>query len=136
MYAGEGEPFLHKHMGQIISATKKSGIDVAITSNAVLFNQKLANETLPNLTWIKVSINAAKPETYAKIHRTAREDFNKVIENMSYAVKARSRNKYACTLGMQIILLPDNYREVVSLAKKAKAIGMDYLVVKPYSHTP
>lgn len=136
MYAGEGEPFLHKDMAEIIAATKKSGIDAAVTSNAVLFNQKIADETLPYLSWLKVSINAAKPKTYAKIHRTAGTDFAKVIKNMSYAAKARSKNKYSCALGMQIILLPDNYPEVVELAEKAKAIGMDYLVVKPYSQHP
>lgn len=136
MYAGEGEPFLHKDIKDIIVTTKKSGIDVAITSNAVLFNEKIADETLPHLTWIKVSINAAKPRTYAKIHRTKPEDFNKVIMNMAYAAKIRGKNGYTCTLGMQIILLPNNYREVVLLAKKAKEIGMDYLVVKPYSQHP
>lgn len=55
---------------------------------------------------------------------------------MAYAAKMRGKNGYSCALGMQIILLPDNYREVVLLAKTAKAIGMDYLVVKPYSQHP
>jgi len=136
MYAGEGEPFLHKNISDIIATTKNSGIDVAVTSNAVLFNEKICNETLPHLTWLKVSINAAKPDTYAKIHRTRPEDFDKVMKNMVYAAKIRRKNGYACTLGMQIILLPDNYREIALLAKKAKEIGMDYLVVKPYSQHP
>lgn len=136
MYAGEGEPFLHRDITDIITATKKSGIDAAVTSNAVLFNEKIAEETLPHLTWIKVSINAARPGTYAKIHRTRPEDFDKVMKNMAFAAKARRKNGYTCTLGMQIILLPDNYREIVLLAKRAKAIGMDYLVVKPYSQHP
>ena len=136
MYAGEGEPFLHKDIADIIATTKKSGIDAAVTSNAVLFNEKLANETLPYLTWIKVSINAAKPETYAKIHRTRPQDFGKVIKNMEYAAKIRKQKGYTCTLGMQIILLQDNFQEITALARKAKAIGMDYLVVKPYSQHP
>lgn len=136
MYAGEGEPFLHKDISKIIADTKKSGIDVAVTSNAVLFDEKISSQTLPYLSWIKVSINAARPQTYAKIHRTKEEDFGKVIKNMIYAAKIRRKNRYSCTLGMQIILLPDNYREVELLAKKAKNIGMDYLVVKPYSQHP
>ncbi len=136
MYAGEGEPFLHKDIAEIIKCTKKSGIDVAVTTNGALFNQKLADATLPYLSWIKVSINAARPATYAKIHRTIPGDFNKVIKNMVYAAKIRKNNGYSCALGMQIILLPDNYQEVVLLAKKAKTIGMDYLVVKPYSQHP
>lgn len=136
MYAGEGEPFLHKDISDIIITTKNSGIDVAVTSNAVLFNERMSNEVLPHLTWIKVSIDAAKAHTYAKIHRTRAEDFNKVISNMAYAAKIRKKNRYVCTIGMQIILLPDNYREITLLAKKAKEIGMDYLVVKPYSQHP
>jgi len=136
MYAGEGEPFLHKDISEIIAATKKSGIDAAVTSNAVLFNEKISGQTLPYLSWIKVSINAASPQTYAKIHRTREEDFGKAIKNMAYAAKNRRKNGYSCTLGMQIILLPDNYREIELLAKKAKDIGMDYLVVKPYSQHP
>ena len=136
MYAGEGEPFLHKDISSIIASTKRAGIDAAVTSNAVLFNKKIADEVLPFLSWIKVSINAGKPATYAKIHRTSEGDFAKVMANMSYAAKIRRQNKYPCALGMQIILLPDNFREITLLAKKAKEIGMDYLVVKPYSQHP
>ena len=39
MYAGEGEPLLHRDINKIISHTKKVGIDVAITTNGVLLNK-------------------------------------------------------------------------------------------------
>lgn len=136
MYAGEGEPFLHKDIGGIINHTKKAGIDVAITSNGVLFDRGLAETTLKDITWIKVSINAATRQTYSKIHRTNPDDFDRVMQNLADAVKIKINKKYACTLGMQIVLLPENYPEVELLAKKAKDIGMDYLVVKPYSQHP
>ncbi len=136
MYAGEGEPFLHRDIVEIIHNTKKSGIDAAITTNGALFTKELTQEILSNTTWIKVSINAATPKTYAKIHRTNPADFKKVIKNMSYAANLRKKKGYRCTLGMQIILLPENFNEVELLAKKAKKIGMDYLVVKPYSQHP
>jgi GTP 3',8-cyclase len=136
MYAGEGEPFLHKHIAEIIKHTKKSGIDTAVTTNGVLLKKELAEDILPSLTWIKVSINGGTKKTYSLIHRTAPEDFNKVMVNMADAAELRRNKKYACTLGMQIILLPENYREVCLLAKKSRDIGMDYLVVKPYSQHP
>ena len=136
MYAGEGEPFLHKDIAEIVNSTKVVGIDVAITTNAVLFNEYLAENILENVSWIKVSINGATNRTYSKIHRTQPEDFDKVIKNMRYAARLRKNNKYNCTLGMQLILLPENYKEVEPLSKIAKDIGMDYLVVKPYSQHP
>jgi cyclic pyranopterin phosphate synthase len=133
MYAGEGEPFLHKNMAEIINHTKKSGIDVAITSNGALFKKEIVDEALASITWIKVSINAATPKTYAKIHQTAPADFDRTIENISYAVKQREANELKSAIGMQMVLLPENFNEAVLLAKKAKEIGADYLVIKPYS---
>jgi len=100
MYAGEGEPLLHKDIGEIINYTKKVGIDVAITTNGVLLKENLIESTIENITWIKVSINGATKETYAKIHRTNPDNFDRVIKNMSYAVKIRSDRGYRCTLGM------------------------------------
>lgn len=136
MYAGEGEPFLHKNMADIISHTKASGIDAAVTTNAVLLQKDIADTVLANTEWIKVSINGATKQTYAKVHRCKPEDFDTVINNMQYAVKLKKDKKYKCTLGMQLLLLPENQHEAVALANLAKSIGMDYLVIKPYSQHP
>ncbi|WP_419786633.1 radical SAM protein [Pseudodesulfovibrio sp.] len=136
MHAGEGEPFLHKDMAEIVRYGKSVGIDQAFTTNASLMKPEIAEQILEHTTWIKASCNAGTPESYAKIHRTKASDFNKVLENMEAAVKLRAKHGYACTLGMQILLLPETQHEVVGLAEKARDIGLDYLVVKPYSHHP
>lgn len=137
MYAGEGEPFLHKDMADIIRHTKaEAGIDVGITTNGVLMKEEISDAILPHTTWIKTSINGATPETYAKVHRTRAEDFDRVVNNMAYAAKVKEENNYSCTLGMQLMLLPENHHEAVPMAKLARDIGLDYLVVKPYSQHP
>lgn len=136
MYAGEGEPFLHKRFSEIVSLTKKAGVDVAITTNAVLFTPEKAVPVMRDTSWIKVSINAGTPATYAKIHRTNERDFKTVMTNMAHADSERKRLGLGCTLGMQMLLLPENAGEAVGLAQKAKETGMDYLVIKPYSQHP
>jgi GTP 3',8-cyclase len=136
MYAGEGEPFLHPEMVSIIEHTKESGIDVALTTNGVLLKEEVVERVLINTEWIKVSINAGTRETYARIHRSKPEDFDKVVENMSFAAKIKNDKSYKCVLGMQLVLLPENQHEVVFLAKLARDIGMDYFVIKPYSQHP
>jgi len=136
MYAGEGEPFLHKDMAEMISHTRKSGIGVAITTNGVLFKKDIIDIILPDVEWIKVSINGATKDTYARISRCHPGNFENVIENMSYAARLKKEKGYSCTLGMQLLLLPDNYHEAVALAKLAREIGMNYLVIKPYSQHP
>jgi GTP 3',8-cyclase len=133
MYAGEGEPLMHKDISDIIYHTNKSGIDVAITTNGVLLNEGLSEKILGYVEWIKVSVDASTGETYANIHRAKPSDFDTVIKNMSLAVQIKKKNGYKCVLGMQFLLLPENQHEAVLLAEIARDIGMDYLVIKPYS---
>ncbi len=40
MFAGEGEPFLHKDLPQMVALSKDSGVDVGITTNFVMANEK------------------------------------------------------------------------------------------------
>lgn len=132
MFSGEGEPFLHKNLPEIILYARRVGFDVACAINGVLFSPEKAKKCLGALTWIKVSINAGIKKTYSKIHGCREEDFDRVIFNLKEAVKIKRKNRYTCTIGAQIVLLPENIREVVRLADLLKEIGIEYLVVKPF----
>lgn len=133
MYGGEGEPFLHKDIAEIVIQTKKAGIDVAFTTNGAFLNEEFLKKALGFIEWIKVSIDAGTNETHHKIHRGAPKDLDKIIKNLAAAVKIREKNNYKCTIGGQMLLLPDNYKEAITLARKLKKAGVDYLIIKPYS---
>jgi GTP 3',8-cyclase len=136
LYSGEGEPLLHKDIAAIIDHTAKAGIDTALASNGVLLDRAMAESILAGLKWVKISLNAGTKKTYASIHRTSASDFDRVMNNLSYAARLKRQKKYKCTIGIQILLLPENSGEIVTLARKARDTGVDYLVVKPYSQHP
>ena len=133
MYAGEGEPLLHKDIIDIILSTKNAGIDVALTTNGVFLDKEIVDKTISSISWIKVSIDAGTKETYSKIHKTKSNDFKRVLDNLQYAVKVRNDNNYKTTIGAQLLLLVENHLEITLLAQKLKNIGVDYLLIKPYS---
>jgi MoaA/NifB/PqqE/SkfB family radical SAM enzyme len=139
MFAGEGEPFLHQDMPIIAKTAKNAGIDISFTTNGVLMTPEKTSEILPLTSWIKVSCNAGTAETYSKVHRAPGEDFDKMWRNLEAAANQRARlgaGADVCTLGFQILVLPENRREVAALAAKVRDIGGDYLVIKPYSVSP
>ncbi len=133
MYGGEGEPLLHRDIGQIVVQTRSAGIDVAMTTNGVFLSPDLASQILPHMSWIKVSVNSGSPEGYAAIHRTKPEDYNTVFANIRSASRLIAENRLKCTLGVQAVLLPENAAEMEMLARRSKDAGARYLVIKPYS---
>jgi radical SAM protein with 4Fe4S-binding SPASM domain len=134
MFAGEGEPLLHIDLGKMMASAFYHNLDCALTTNGVLLTETFVPPLLKYNKWIKVSVNAGSKETYKKIHRTKEDDFRIVFKNMEYAAKFRQSEGLDCTLGMQAILLKNNSHEMGILAEQARDIGMDYLVIKPYSH--
>lgn len=126
MFAGTGEPLLHKGINNIVVEGHALGLDMAFTTNGVLLDKLMP---LDLCTWVKVSLNAGSPESYAKIHKTKIGDWDRVWDNLKVAVK----RKGSCTLGVQAVVLPDNVHEMRGLANMCAQVGVDYLVLKPYS---
>ena len=133
MFGGEGEPLMHPDIVEIIRYTKEVGIDVALTTNGVLLTEEVAEEILPYLSWIKISLDAGTSSTYSKIHRTKAEDYFTVMRNTVIANGIKAIERYKCAIGVQAIMLKENESELELFVKKAKAMGLDYAVLKQYS---
>ncbi len=136
IYAGEGEPLVNPKAPEIICKTKENGIDAAMSTNGALFTEEKVKECLGSLTWVRYSIAGATDATYEKIHQCRTGDLQRVLKNMECAVKVKRDNKYNTTLGAQLLLLPENKDEVISLGKIMRDIGFDYFTVKPFSQHP
>ncbi len=136
MFAGEGEPLLHPGLMEMVSFARTHLVDTAITTNGVLLDKNNLSVILNDASWLRISLNAATPESYARIHRARPEDFLRVLHNLRLAVSMRRAKNYQCTIGAQILLLGQNIPDAGILAKLCRQIGLDYLIIKPYSQHP
>lgn len=136
IYAGEGEPLLHKDAPDIINQTKCLGIDAAMSTNGVLLTPEVSRECLKSLTWVRFSTAGITDATYDKIQRGKPGDLSKVLNNMEEAVKVKREQNLHTTLGVQLLLLPDNAKEIVQMGRQLREIGVDYFTIKPFSQHP
>ena len=136
IYAGEGEPLTNPDAPEIINRTKGNGIDAAMSTNGVLFTKEKSRSCLKSLSWVRFSIAGATDATYEKIHQCRKGDLQRALKNMSDAAAVKREQKLGTTLGAQLLLLPENKDEVVTLAKIIRETGFDYFTVKPFSQHP
>lgn len=131
--SGEGEPLLNKNLSKIIKGIREIGVDVAMASNGVLLTKEFVDECLGDLTWIRFSIASTELDSYSKIHRGKSGDLEMVKKNLAYAVQYKKNHNCQTTLGVQCLLIQDNFSQIVKQAKELREIGVDYFTIKPYS---
>jgi radical SAM protein with 4Fe4S-binding SPASM domain len=130
LFAGEGEPLVHKDLPRMIETCYESGIDTGIYTNGSLMNEAFSERTLDKLTFIRISFNAGTRENYKEVHGA--DDFEKVVENIKTAAAIKKRKGLHVDIGMQIVVIPENLQTIIQLAKLCTEIGADYLAVKPF----
>ena len=135
-FAGDGEPLLHKDATNIINETKELGIDVGLSTNGVFLTSEVTKECARSLTWVRFSTSAATNGTFNKIHRGKERDLDQILDNMAMIVSLKRQESLPVTIGVQLVLIPDNFDECVKLGEIVKAIGVDYYTVKSFGMHP
>lgn len=133
-FIGEAEPLLNPHVYEAIVEGTKAGIDIALGTNGVLFDTGMAGEeALEHLKWIRFNISAASDSAYRRIHGS--KEFQTAIEKIRFCVEAKNKKSLPITVGLQMVLTPQNVDQVIPLAQVGKDLGVDYLVIKQCSDT-
>lgn len=67
-YSGEGEPLLHPHIMDFLREMSAVGVQTSLTTNGLLLTQERCEAIVAaGTTAVDISIDAFRPETYAKI---------------------------------------------------------------------
>ena len=87
---GLGEPLLHPRIFDFLREAKAAGLWVRLVTNASLLDEAKAQELVAlGLDEIHISLNAAIPETYAKVHGVAPAVFDRALAAMRALAHAR-----------------------------------------------
>lgn len=92
---GEGEPFLHPRLFDMISKAKEAGLQVTLFTNGTLLDEMRAQALIDSrLDLLRVSLWASTPEEYAKTYPgTDPAHFSKVIDGLKLIVSRKAEQR-------------------------------------------
>jgi MoaA/NifB/PqqE/SkfB family radical SAM enzyme len=129
-----GEPLVAKQsVLQAMRFLVGRGLRVGMFSNGALMDEE-AIETILTTAYVHVSIDAATPQTYARLKfggRLAGEArFMKAISNLRTLVQRRRETQAPIEINASFIMYPENYHEVYEAAALLREVGVDSLRLK------
>ena len=129
----DGESTLSPAYVPFIQHAASLGIDVGNATNAWEWGSEKVDAILPYMTWIRFTVAAGRPESYAKIMYKGPEHtevFDKAMRNIKYAVDLKKKLGLQVTLGIQMVLMPQLKDEIIPFAQLGLDLGVDYAVIK------
>lgn len=129
-YASNGEPLVHPNGYDMIqSAVEHSGVYVTLTTNGKIMNEKRTQRLLESgVHLIDISIDAFKPETYAKIR--VKGNLAVTQENVLRLLRWVRESKAKTKVVVSFVEQPLNTQEVADFEHYWKDQGVDYVVIR------
>lgn len=123
-FTGGGEPTVHPQHARIFRHALDRGLECALVSHGVLLQQSTI-EMLAEFAWVRISVDAGKPETYSAVRKVSTRQYYHALENIESICNARDNHDSPLVVGFGFVVTRDNWREVVDAATTAKGLGVD-----------
>jgi MoaA/NifB/PqqE/SkfB family radical SAM enzyme len=101
-----------------------------MATNGLLFDMSRADEMLRDMAWIRFNLSAGTAEGFQRVHQSKAKNFGLLVDKIKSLVNLKRKNYYKCTLGLQMVLIPECYDQVMAEAELGAELGVDYFVIK------
>lgn len=126
----DGESSISPAYEHTITYGHSLGLSMASGTNAYLLRGELLRKVFPRLTYLRINISGGEEQRYNEIMGARGDMFRVVCENISEMVRLRKAGESNCTVGMQMVFMPQYEDQLIPLAKLAVELEADYLVIK------
>ena len=125
-FSGGGEPLCYPHILEAVRGLLDGGVKVAMLTHGGLLEGEAAELLAGGATWVRVSMDAADRETYARLRGVRPEEFDRVCGNVARFAATAGRR---CVLGINLIVTRETSGGVLAFLRMAKALGADHVKV-------
>lgn len=128
---GDGEPTLNPAIYEAVGFGKTRGLDISFATNGIALDKTKLYTLLKSCTWLRFNLSAVSTDSYKKVHGV--NQWERVQANILTAVQLKKELGLSCTIGLQMVLMPQCLDQVISEAQFALDNKLDYFVIKQYS---
>lgn len=124
VFLGGGEPTIHPSFEKIIEATNNTKLEYGIITNGSRIDRILPYKEAQGFKWVRVSLDAAKEDTWRKIHRPhfkRKYSFENILKN----IERLQNERPDFFRGLSFIVGKENYQEVYDFIKLGQNLGVD-----------
>ena len=129
-FIGDGEPTLNPALYDAVVRAKQLGIDTSMATNGLELDMSRAHELLANMSWIRFNLSAGDRDGFRRVHQSKEHNFDLLVDKIRELVRIKKENNYPCTLGLQMVLIPECFDQVLKEAQLGAELGVDYFVIK------
>ena len=133
-FTGGGDPLTHPETVELIPRIKHTGTSVAIITNGGLLDREKCWIMVENLSYIRISVDAASRATHEKLHcpkNQKNDNYDLILDNIAFLVEEKKRRKKVLQIGVGYLVHPDNVSEIYAFVENMKKIGVDYVQIRP-----
>ncbi|HON58399.1 MAG TPA: radical SAM protein [Smithella sp.] len=138
---GGGEPTLYPYLQDVILHGRRRGLSFGLLTNGSCLGGEMAMIVARELSYVRISLDAATNATYLKVKRPTGADFNSVIANIQDIMRQRKRIKSQLLISIKFLVSQLNRHEIPAAFELAQTLKVDSLQFKAlrqsaYSLTP
>ncbi len=127
--SGLGEPLLHTDIFSMVRYAHEKGAGITFPSNMTLAHKHIEDFIDSGIDVIKVSLDAAKPDTYRRIRGT--DQFNQVVDSLRKIKELKMRRSSATPhIRINFALQRENVEELVDAIRLGAEVGAEALYVQ------
>ncbi len=133
--SGAGEPFMNPHLFDLIRLAKEYGCSINTTTNGTLLTQEVCDHIVESgLDLMKISIDAATPETYQKNRGV--DKFFQIADGIRALTEARKRlDSIKPFIRFNYVMSKDNFHEMAATIELARKLGISAIYFQPLDLT-
>ena len=118
----DGESTISPHYDFMVRYGAERGISMASGTNGFLLRKPKLERILPSLTYLRFNFSAGDKDRYAKIMGTKPANYDQVCSNVRDAMTIKRDLGLDVTIGLQMVLMPQDADQIVPMAKLGKCV--------------